>query len=256
MSAQEIGVRCGDRFSTYPQLFDRALRATRGLHELGLGAGDRVALLLRNSIELLEASIATVPLGASAVPINWHWRGDEVAYVLGDSGAKALLAHADLWRVIADAVPEGVALVLLPGEGGDYGGELPAGALGWPDWIAARQPRAEAPERAPMSIIYTSGTTGRPKGVVRTPVEEEQREAMSVMLRELFRLGPDERTVIPARPAPGAAVLPFARPLHRGPAPEPPRLPLRAAEGLMVRLRPHAGRGPSQYRRVGHPNHP
>src|SRR5436190_16719539 len=107
MSAQEIGVRCGDAFSTYPQLFDRALRATRGLHELGFGPGDRVALLLRNSIEFLEASIATVPLGASAVPINWHWRGDEVAHVLGDSGARALVAHADLWRAIAEAVPEG-----------------------------------------------------------------------------------------------------------------------------------------------------
>src|SRR5436190_6399526 len=198
MSAQEIGVRCGDAFSTYPQLFDRALRATRGLHELGFGPGDRVALLLRNSIEFLEASIATVPLGASAVPINWHWRGDEVAHVLGDSGAKALVAHAELWRAVADAVPEGVALVLLPGVGGDYGGELPAGALRWPDWIAGQQPWAQAPERAPMSIIYTSGTTGRPKGVVRTPVEEEQREAMTAMLRALFRLGPEERTVIPA----------------------------------------------------------
>src|SRR5207248_10582808 len=124
-------------------------------------------------------------------------RGDEVARVLGDSGAKALIAHADLWRAVADAVPGDVALVLLPGDGGDYGGGLPAGALRWPDWIAAHQPWAEAPERAPMSIIYTSGTTGRPKGVVRTPVEEEQREAMTAMLRELFRLGPDERTIVP-----------------------------------------------------------
>src|SRR5258708_1650481 len=52
---EQIGVRCGERFSTYPELFGRALRATRGLSELGIGAGDRVALLLRNSIEFLEA---------------------------------------------------------------------------------------------------------------------------------------------------------------------------------------------------------
>jgi acyl-CoA synthetase (AMP-forming)/AMP-acid ligase II len=64
-------VRCGGRSSTYPQLFGRALRATSGMRELGVGAGDRVALLLRNSLEFLEASIATVPLAASAVPINW-----------------------------------------------------------------------------------------------------------------------------------------------------------------------------------------
>jgi len=88
MGAQgQIGVRCGGRFTTYPDLFGRALRATRGMLELGIGAGDRVALLLHNSIEFLEASIATVPLGASAVPINWHWRGEEIAHVLRDSGA-------------------------------------------------------------------------------------------------------------------------------------------------------------------------
>ena len=192
------GIRCGDRFSTYPELFGRALRATRGLHELGIGAGDRVALLLRNSIEFLEASIATVPLGASAVPINWHWRADEVAHVLNDSGARALVAHADLWRAIAEAVPDDVALLLLPGEAADEGRELPAGARRWSDWLAEQEPWAQAPERAPTSIIYTSGTTGQPKGVVRTPVEEDQREQMTAMLRALFELGPDERTVIPA----------------------------------------------------------
>src|SRR6184192_374720 len=107
------GVRCGDRFSTYPELFGRALRATRGLHELGIGAGDRVALLLRNSIEFLEASIATVPLGASAVPINWHWRSEEIAHVLGDSRAKALVVHADLWPEIADSVPDAMSIVFV-----------------------------------------------------------------------------------------------------------------------------------------------
>src|SRR5438067_13840530 len=120
-AAEEIGVRCGSRSRGYPELFARALRLGAGLAELGVGAGDRVALLLRNSIEFLEASIATVPLGASAVPINWHWRADEVAHVLNDSGARALVAHADLWRAIAEAVPDDVALLLLPGEGADEG---------------------------------------------------------------------------------------------------------------------------------------
>jgi acyl-CoA synthetase (AMP-forming)/AMP-acid ligase II len=78
-----------------------------------------VALLLRNSIEFLEASIATVPLGASAVPINWHWRSEEIAHVLSDSGAKALIAHADLWPEIAPSVPDGVAVVLAPARGED-----------------------------------------------------------------------------------------------------------------------------------------
>jgi len=198
MGAQgQIGVRCGGRFTTYPDLFGRALRATRGMLELGIGAGDRVALLLHNSIEFLEASIATVPLGASAVPINWHWRGEEIAHVLRDSGAKALVVHADLWPAIASSVPEGLALVIVPADGHSPA-ELPGGALHWHDWLAENEPWEQPPQAAPVSIIYTSGTTGRPKGVVRMPATDEQREAAQAMLGEIFQLAPDERTVIPA----------------------------------------------------------
>jgi long-chain acyl-CoA synthetase len=214
-SPLQTGVRCGARFTDYEDLFARALRATRGLHELGVGAGDRIALLLRNSIEFVEASIATVPLGASAVPINWHWRGDEIAHVLADSRAKALVVHADLWPAIAPSVPEDLVLIAVPtdGEGpadgdgsaaglgsagGDGSAELPGGALWWPDWLAANEPWAQPPETGPVSIIYTSGTTGRPKGVVRTPATDAQREAIRELLGEIFQLAPDERTVIPA----------------------------------------------------------
>jgi long-chain acyl-CoA synthetase len=198
MAAEEqTGVRCGTRFSTYPDLFGRALRAARGLHELGIGGGDRVALLLRNSLEFLEASIATVPLGASAVPVNWHWRGDEIAHVLSDSGAKALIVHADLWPAIASSVPDGVALIVVPTAEGPVG-DPPAGALSWPEWLAGYEPWAQAPEAGPVSIIYTSGTTGRPKGVVRAQPTESQREQAQAVLAEIFKLAPEERTVIPA----------------------------------------------------------
>jgi long-chain acyl-CoA synthetase len=192
-----VGVRCGDSFSTYPDLFARALRASSGLHELGIGAGDRVALLLRNSIEFLEASIATAPLGASAVPINWHWRGEEIAHVLRDSAAKALVLHADLWEQIAASVPDGVAVLAVAG-GDDSAAEVSPEALRWSEWLPANQPWSQPPKAAPVSIIYTSGTTGRPKGVVRTPPSDEKREAGSSLIGEIFGLGPQERTVIPA----------------------------------------------------------
>jgi long-chain acyl-CoA synthetase len=198
MGAQdEIGVRCGGRFTTYPELFDRALRATRGLHDLGIGAGDRVAVLLRNSIEFLEASIATVPLGASAVPINWHWRGEEIRHVLLDSGAKALVVHADLWPSIAASVPVGAVVIVVPTTAEDAA-ELPDGALSWPEWLARNEPWAQPPEAAPVSVIYTSGTTGQPKGVVRVPATDGQREATQALLGQIFGLAPGERTVIPA----------------------------------------------------------
>jgi long-chain acyl-CoA synthetase len=197
VSESQVGVRCGARFTNYLDLLDRALRATRGLHELGVGAGDRVALLLRNSIEYLEASIATVPLGASAVPINWHWRGDEIAHVLLDSRAKALVVHADLWPALAANVPDDLAVVLVPAEADDAFAERD-GALRWEDWLARNAPWSQPPEGAPVSIIYTSGTTGRPKGVVRTGSTDAQREAIQEVLGDVFQLAPGERTVIPA----------------------------------------------------------
>jgi long-chain acyl-CoA synthetase len=193
----QVGVRCGARFSTYPDLFERALRASSGLHGLGVGAGDRVALLLRNSIEFLEASIATAPLGASAVPINWHWRGEEIAHVLRDSGAKVLILDADLWQAIAASVPEPVIVLVVPCDSASAA-VIPDRAPMWPEWLAAHEPWSRPPQAAPVSIIYTSGTTGRPKGVVRAPVSDEKRQAAQSLIGEIFQFGPEERTVIPA----------------------------------------------------------
>jgi long-chain acyl-CoA synthetase len=199
------GVRCGERFSSYEELFAGALRATSGLAELGVGAGDRVALLLRNSIEFLQASVATVPLGASAVPINWHWRGDEVSHVLQDSRAKVLVVHADLWPAVCDAVAPDLAVVVVPEEPtgaalsrSDGRGDAHRRLESWPEWVSAHEPWSQAAETGPVSIIYTSGTTGRPKGVVRTPVDEERRARVSGLIEDLFQLVEGERTLIPA----------------------------------------------------------
>ena len=204
MADAEEGVRCDERFTTYPELFAHALRASGGLSELGVSAGDRVALLMRNSIEFLEASIATVPLGASAVPINWHWRGEEIAHLLTDSGAKALIVHADLWPEVASRVPGGVATVIVPADG-DAGRDDdgppapdPTGGQLWPRWLERSPPYAGTVDSAPSSIIYTSGTTGRPKGVVRQPSSDARREVARGLINEIFGLQDGERALIPA----------------------------------------------------------
>jgi long-chain acyl-CoA synthetase len=196
-SSTAVGVRCGSCFSPYPELFDRALRAARGLQELGVGSGDRVALLLRNSIEFIEASVATVPLGASKVPINWHWRGEEVGYVLADSRAKVLIVHADLWAGVEGSVPDEIAVIVVPDDDREMSGP-PAGVVWWPRWLASYEPLSELPQTAPASIIYTSGTTGLPKGVVRAAPTDGEREAMRDLFTALFGLEAGECTVIPA----------------------------------------------------------
>src|SRR3954463_8362075 len=105
-------VHSGERSVPYMEMFANAGRIARGLSQLGVGAADSVALLLRNDVAFIEASLATVVLGANAVPVNWHWRDEEVAYLLGDCEAKVLVGHDDLLGAIA--APDGVEVLGVP----------------------------------------------------------------------------------------------------------------------------------------------
>lgn len=203
---EETGVHCRERFVAHPALRERAARAARGYAELGVGAGDRVALLLRNDLPFLEASFGAAALGAIPVPINWHWKADEVGYLLSDCGARALVVHDDLWPGVADALPPALPVIAVETStalASAYGlepgaGRSPADAPRWEDWLAGLRPWDQPPERAPHSMIYTSGTTGRPKGVIRRPQPEEAAAATQEMLERVFRLMPGQRTLIPA----------------------------------------------------------
>src|SRR3954454_15366075 len=107
-------VHSGERSVPYAEVVRHAGQLARGYDGLGVGAGDRVALLLRNDVAFLEASLATVVLGATPVPINWHWHAQEVGYLLRDAGARALVIHDDLFAAIAAAVPEGMPVIGVP----------------------------------------------------------------------------------------------------------------------------------------------
>src|SRR3954454_2156999 len=107
-------VHSGERSVPYPDLMRHAGQFARGSDGLGVGAGDSVAVLLRNDPVFLEASLGTVVLGASPVPINWHWHAQEVGYLLRDCGAKALVVHDDLLPPIPGAAPDDVEFIGVP----------------------------------------------------------------------------------------------------------------------------------------------
>ena len=90
------GVLSGGRFVSNTELERRAAQVAGGLRLLGVGPGAPVAVIARNGLVRLEVAMAWARLGTSVVPLNWHWKADEVRYVLHDSGAKALVGHADL----------------------------------------------------------------------------------------------------------------------------------------------------------------
>jgi len=199
---------------------ERIARAASGFAALGVRQGDCVALLLRNDFAFLEASLAAVRLGAYAVPINWHFKGDEVAYVLADCAAKVLVAHADLLAPVAGAIPAGVEVLTVstPAEiAASYGcapGGVLHGATEWDSWLAGHAPWQGAPLPQASSMIYTSGTTGRPKGVRRQPLTAELEARMADYRERVYGLSPGVRTMIPGplyHSAPNAFALRAAR---------------------------------------------
>jgi long-chain acyl-CoA synthetase len=212
----------GDRTLDAATFAERAARAASGFAALGLQPGDCAALLLRNDFAFMEASLAAVRLGAYAVPINWHFKAEEVGYILTDCAAKVLVAHADLLAEVAHAVPAGVQVIAVttpPEVGASYGigpdrCRPPVGALEWETWLAAQPVWQGAPLPQTASMIYTSGTTGRPKGVRRKPLTPDLEARMADYRERVYGLTAGVRTMVPGplyHSAPNAFALRAAR---------------------------------------------
>ncbi len=198
------GLVCGDRHVERPELEARIAKAAGGFTQLGVGRGDCIAILMRNDTIFVEASLAAVTLGAYAVPINWHFKADEVGYVLRDCAAKVLVGHADLLATLADAIPPGVAVIAVTPPADvvhayRIAGPVTAmpGAMDWDAWIAGAAPYQGPAVPPTAAMIYTSGTTGRPKGVRRTPATPEQERQIAQSRKLLYDLTPDARTLLP-----------------------------------------------------------
>src|ERR1700744_882389 len=110
MSDQQLflGITSGDRRQTHAEVAERVARIAGGLHKLGVKQGSSVCILMRNDIAFSEAAYAAMRLGAYGVPANWHFKPEEINYILKDSGASVLIGHADLLQNLHEAIPPGV----------------------------------------------------------------------------------------------------------------------------------------------------
>jgi long-chain acyl-CoA synthetase len=175
-------ITSGKRVAENAALQERAARAASGFKSLGIGPGDVIAVYLRNDFPFMEASAAAGLIGAYSTPVNWHNSPDEAHYIFENSGAKAIVIHADLWRGIEKAIPKDVPVFVVetpPEIVSAYGlspedAQLPPGAQSWNEWLTQFPPIEAGPAVPPGSMIYTSGTTGHPKGVRRAPPTAEQ----------------------------------------------------------------------------------
>ncbi|CAM5247335.1 acyl-CoA synthetase [Streptomyces spiroverticillatus] len=178
------------------ELESRAAKLAGGLYALGLRAGDVVAVLLRNDAAYVDVMLACRLGGYHFCPLNWHFTPAELAYIVQDCGAKAVIGHADLLTAARDALPEGLT-VLAVGDGTAASGTLP-----YETWLG-QQAAYDGPLVSPGGhMAYTSGTTGRPKGVVRAPVPVEEiddfRNRTLAVVGQVYGLRPGCRALMTA----------------------------------------------------------
>ena len=154
---------------TYAELIAEAGAFARTLTGHGVGAGDRVAILLHNRPEFLIAFFACLALGAVPVPMNFRFRVGELTELLDDSDSAVLLyadAAAETAVAAAGAARRRPLTVRIPeGDGGGPGDLSWQGAVAEPGALTAAAPAGGE------LWIYTGGTTGRPKAV-RWSVED------------------------------------------------------------------------------------
>ena len=152
---------------TYTDYNRRVNRTANMLTSLGVGHGDHVAILGRNSIEYIETCHASAKIGAVFGTVNWRLAPGEIAFIVNDGDAFVFLVEAGLQAHVASILDEipNVIIVVFDGEP-----TLPK-ALSYDELNAAvadDEPDAEVCSADDALIMYTSGTTGLPKGAVLT----------------------------------------------------------------------------------------
>jgi len=149
---------------------------------LGDPAGERVATLARNSVDVLAVQLACARVGAIFQPLNWRLPGAELAVLVEDAGPRLLLYDHEF----AGAFPALARCATLEKVAFDDG---PDGFLARVAAAPSRPIRASpGADDAPATLLYTSGTTGRPKGAM---ISEANARACAENFSAVGRVGPD-----------------------------------------------------------------
>jgi len=163
-----VMLKDSQRSFTYPEVNRRVNKLAHSLLSLGLTKGDKVAVLLENSIEIVEVFLATAKTGIIIVPINFRLVSAEVEYIVADSDAKVMIVH-DEFTATVDPIKSN--LKNIAPDNYIAVGQAVDGYRSYDAFIenaADNEPEIEVAPEDTWILIYTSGTTGKPKGVIRS----------------------------------------------------------------------------------------
>lgn len=165
-------VICGGVRLNYSKVAGRVSRLSSALARLGVGPGERVALLHRNCHRALEAYFGALHAGAVLVPLNYRLTASDLAYIIDDTESRVLIADAAWAELAAEAVAQAQTKCALVWSVCDRSDRPEEAGVDYESLIQGAAPQSLAApvldENAPANIYYTSGTTGHQKGVILT----------------------------------------------------------------------------------------
>jgi acyl-CoA synthetase (AMP-forming)/AMP-acid ligase II len=208
LSPDKTAIIQGEVTLSFADLEARANRVANGLLGLGIGRGDRVALLFPNAYQFVESLLGTMRAGAVAVPVNIRLGYDSLRHVIADSDARVIIVAPELVEMAERLAGDVPAVERLVATGSQHPRALDYEA--WLDGASSERPSVQVAPDDLCLLPYTSGSTGLPKGVrLHHSGQVHNADAM----RRIYLLGPDERAVIavPLYHANGlcGALLPF-----------------------------------------------
>jgi acyl-CoA synthetase (AMP-forming)/AMP-acid ligase II len=162
---KKLATICGSRRTDYATMLDRVARLGGALRSLGVGPGDRVAMLSLNSDRYLEYFYAVYWAGAVVNPANIRWSAGEIAYSLADCDTRVLVVDDQFVPMLPALRGQAPCLktVIHCGDG-----KTPDGLLSYGELIRTHEPAEEIVRGGEdlAGVFYTGGTTGFPKGVM------------------------------------------------------------------------------------------
>jgi len=170
----KIAVAAGEHRLTYAELTSRVRRLAGGLVKAGVGRGERVAIVLENSVDAVVAIFAVLKAGAVFVMLNPTIKSEKLTGVLNNCRGAALIAYArtvEALRAGGHETPHLRVVVLAGSEPARPGPDLPR-LLAWDALVRPEQdsaiPGPKCIDVDLAALLYTSGSTGKPKGVMMT----------------------------------------------------------------------------------------